>query len=189
MKKLNKYKYIYLFIVILSLIGLLSGYFYYNAQSETTKEEIITQINIEEELQETTTNNILKRIKETSTYLICGLTVIPEPINIFHLYYEPFTTGFIFNTLKTYNLKFSLLYTTIYHLIPTLFKLILIRITMTLSYTISKYLFKKQKKDRHRIKILIKKYLLLSCMLYFYEFILFIFNTNIHRYLMTFLHI
>ena len=188
MKKLNKYKYIYLFIVVLALIGFISGYFYYNVQSSSTKEDIINKININEELS-TTTNNTFKRLKETSIYLISSITIIPEVINIFNIYYEPFQVGFIFNILNSYNLKFSLLYTLIYHLIPLLFKLILIRITMTITYSFIKYIFKKNKKDKNKTIILIKKYLLISFFLLFYEFIIFIFNANIHSYLMTFLNI
>lgn len=186
MKKLNKYKYIYLFIVVLSLIGFLSGYFYYNAQSNEMKDQIQNKINIEEELS-TTTNNTFKRLKETSIYFICGLTIIPELINIFHIYYEPFTAGFIFNMLKPYSLKFSLFYTLIYHLIPLLFKLILLRLTMSLSYNLFKYIFKKSSKNKKKAILLSKKYLILTLFLLFYEFIIFIFNPSIHEFLMTFI--
>lgn len=187
MKKLNKYKYIYLFIVILGTIGLLSGYFYYNAQNDQIKETIHNTINIEEELS-STTNNIFKSLKDSSIYLVSSITIIPEAINIFNIYYEPFEVGFIFNTLKPYSLKFTSLYTLIYYLVPLLFKLILLRLTMTITYTIIKYIFKKQKSEQKKLKLLLKKYLLITFILIFYEFILFIFNANIHRYLMTFLH-
>lgn len=187
MKKLNKYKYIYLFIVVLASIGLISGYFYYKVQTPETKSSIQEQINIKEELN-TTTNNIYKRLKETSIYLISSITIIPEPINIFNLYYEPFTVGFIFNTLKVNGLKFSFIYTTIYHLIPLIFKIILLRITLSNTYTIIKYIFKKNQSSKKRVTILLKKYFLISFILLFYEFLIFIFNANIHSYLMTILN-
>ena len=186
MKKLNKYKYIYLFIVILATIGFISGYLFYNIQDNETKENIQNEINIQEELN-TTTNNTFKRIKESSLYLVCGLTIIPEPINIFNIYYEPFTTGFIFNTLKSYGFKFSIIYTSIYYLIPLIFKIILLRITMSISYINLKYIFKKNKSDLKRLKLLLKKYLLITIFLIFYEILIFIFNPHLHSFLMTIL--
>lgn len=184
MKKLNKYKYIYLFIVVLSLIGFISGYMYYNIQSDNTKNEIINKIDITNELS-TTTNNIPKRLKETSIYLLSSITIIPEISNIFKIYYDPFQIGFIFNTLKKYGIKFSFMYNLVYQLIPLLFKLILIRITITITSNIIRFIFKKDINLKRKIKLLIKKYLIISMTLYFYEFLVFIFNANINTYLMT----
>lgn len=186
MKKLNKYKYIYLFIVILSLIGFISGYCYYTIQEKSTKEEIIERINIKEEIT-ATTNNIPKRLKESFICFISSITIIPEVSNIFKIYYEPFQTGFIFNVLKYHGTYFSFIYTLIYYLIPLLFKLILIRITMTITFNIIKYILKREHKAKKYIKVLIKKYIVITLILLFYEFVVFIFNANINSYLMTIL--
>ena len=40
----------YLFILVLSLIGLSTGYLYYETQSSNIKEELSTKINLKEEL-------------------------------------------------------------------------------------------------------------------------------------------
>ena len=63
-----KHKYLYLFITIIALIGLISGYNYYNIQNEDTKNKIINSINIKEELKQNT-NNIIKRFKKSSLIL------------------------------------------------------------------------------------------------------------------------
>ena len=188
MKKVIKKSYnIYLFILVLSLIGLSSGYLYYQVQSKNMKEELTTKINIKEELN-TGVNNIPKRLKTISKTLIYSITIIPEVINIFNIFYIPFETGFILNLLETFSLKFSLIYISLYHIIPLLFNLILIRISLSLSKSIIELLIFKDKLSIKNLKVNIKRYFIVSVLLIIYEIIILIFSTNINGYLVTFIN-
>ena len=60
-KTIKKYKNIYVFILVLSLIGLSTGYLYYQTQSKTTKEELVNKLDIKESLKYGV-NNLNKRI-------------------------------------------------------------------------------------------------------------------------------
>ncbi len=186
-KLLKKHKHLYLFILTLALIGLLSGYFYYKVQPSTIKDNINNQININEDLSNRT-NNIPKRTKELIIYLISSITIIGELLNIFNIYYEPFELGFIFSFLKQYKLKFTIYYSLTYYLIPLIFKIILLRLTISLTYNIIKYLLTKDFKIKRTIKLYLKKYLIISLILIFYEFLIYIFSPSINTYLMTFLN-
>lgn len=188
MKKVIKKSYnIYLFILVLSLIGLSSGYLYYQVQSKNMKEELTTKINIKEELN-TGVNNIPKRLKTISKTLIYSIAIIPEVINIFNIFYIPFETGFILNLLETFSLKFSLIYISLYHIIPLLFNLILIRISLSLSKSIIELLIFKDKLSIKNLKVNIKRYFIVSILLIIYEIIILIFSTNINGYLVTFIN-
>ncbi len=184
MKKLNKYKYIYLFIVVLALIGFISGYLYFSVQKDEMKTEIINKININEELKGTV-NNLPKRIKEEGLYLVCGVTVLPVVVNVFDIYYGPFQLGFIFRALKTYNFKFSLLFCLVYHFIPLLFKIILIRLTLSIACKIIRRIVKRDNSSKKQYKLLLKKYLVVALISLFYDFLILIFSSIINSYLMT----
>lgn len=187
-RNITKHKYIYLFIVVLSIIGFTSGYLFYTFQNEETKTKIIDEINIKGELNNSF-NNLTKRAKEIGIVFISGILIIPEITNIFKIYYNPFEIGFIFNALKTYNIKFSLLYSLIYHIIPFIFILILIRLSFSISINIIKIIINKRKniKFKRKLRILLKKYILISLIILFYEFLIFIFSGSINSYLMTIL--
>lgn len=177
---------IYLFIIILSLIGLSTGYLYYETQSPSTKEELITKINIKEDLSHGV-NNIPKRLKIILKILIYSITILPILINIFNIFYYPFQIGFILGILESFSIKLSLIFLTIYHIIPLLFTLILIRISIKLSKNIIELLIFKDKLSIKSIKHNLKQYLLVTIILLFYEFLIIIFSTNINSYLVTFI--
>ena len=95
---------IYLFILILSLIGLGSGYTYYQVQTNEIKNELVTMIDLKEELS-SGVNNIPKRFKVIIKTLINSLLVIPQLVNLFNIFYMPFQTGFVLNLLDDFSLK------------------------------------------------------------------------------------
>lgn len=186
LKVLKKYHNIYIFILILSLIGLSTGYMYYEVQTSTTKQELTTSINIKEELS-SGVNNIPKRFKIISKTLINSITILPQIINIFNIFYIPFETGFILNLLESFSIKFSLIYISIYHIIPLLFTLILIKISLSLSKSIIELLLFKDKLSIKNLKLHLKKYFLVSIIYLLYELLILIFSTNINSYLVTFI--
>ncbi len=159
---------------------------YYQVQSTNTKQELTTKINIKEELTKGV-NNIPKRFKQISKTFIYGITIIPQVINIFNIFYIPFEIGFILNLLESFSIKLSLIYITLYHIIPLLFNLILIRISLSLSKSIIELLIFKDKLSTRTIKYHLKKYFLISILLIIYEIFILIFSTNINAYLVTFI--
>ena len=174
-----------LFILILSLIGLSSGYIYYQIQDQQTKDELINAIDIKDELN-SGINNIPKRIKIVTKIFFYGLTLIPQIINVFNIFYMPFEIGFILNLLESFSLKFSVIYITIYHIIPLIFTLLLIRISLKLSKFILELLVFKDKISIKNLRCSLKKYIFVSLLLFFYEFLLLIFSKNINTYLVVF---
>lgn len=185
-KVIKKYKNIYIFILALSLIGLSTGYMYYQTQSKSTKEELVDKLNIKDSLNYGV-NNITKRLKVVTKTFIYSITIIPQVINIFNIFYLPFETGFILNLLESFSLKFSLIYITTYHLIPLILTLILIKISLILSKNIVELIIFKDKLSIKHLKKQLLKYLLVSLTLFIYEIFILIFSTNINGYLMTFL--
>ncbi len=185
-KNIVKYHSIYLFIVTLSLIGFISGFFFYKVQNTEKKEYISTNINIEEDLSRGT-NNIIKSIKNSTNTFINSIIIITQIKNISKIFINPFEIGFIFSFLLTYNFKFSFLYTSIYLIIPLLFNFILIRISITISIDIIKLILIREKKGLKHLKLICIKYLLITSFLLLYELILSIFSSNINAYLMTIL--
>lgn len=183
-KLISKYKNIYIFLITLSIIGLLSGYFYYQIQPSTTKSEIKENLNIKENTNGRI-NNITKRLKDNTKILIFSILVIPIIINLFNIFYKPFEIGFIFNALSIYNTKFSLIYTISYLTIPFIISLILTRISITIIHNIIKYLLIKDKQSKKIIKSSLKKYILLLIISIIYEIIIIILSPYINTYLMT----
>lgn len=184
-KLISKYKNIYIFLITLSLIGLLSGYFYYQIQPSPTKSEIKENLNIKENINGRI-NNITKRLKETTKILVYSILVTPIIINLFNIFYKPFEIGFIFNALSTYNTKLSLIYTISYLTIPFIISLILTRISITILYNLIKYLLIKDKCSKKAIKVSIRKYILFFIISIIYEIIIIILSPYINTYLMTF---
>lgn len=181
---INKHRNIYLFITTLSIIAFITGIFYYKTQTQIIKNDIKESINIKEDLK-LGTNNIFKRSKEIFFIFISSIFIITIIFNYLKLFTMPFEIGFIFSFLTTYNLKFAIIYTLFYYLIPLLLSIILIRLSISLTYNIIKYLFKKERTIKKNIILISKKYLILSIITLLYEIIITIFSTNLNGYLMT----
>lgn len=185
-KLISKYKNIYIFLVTLSFLGYISGYFYYQIQPKDTKDNIKETMSIEESL-ENRVNNLPKCLKSSFQIFLNTLLIIPVILNVFSIFYKPFQIGFIFHVLEQYNIKLSIIYTTVYLLIPIIFNLILIRIGITFISSIIKNLFYNNKSNRTIIKKSFKKYLLISILSIIYEIIIIIVSPIINTYLMAIL--
>lgn len=184
MKYIKKHKYIYLFILTFSIIGFITGYFFYQTQQQSTKNEIKEAINIKEDLK-AGTNNISKRIKQIFIIFISSIFCITIISNYLKVFTEPFQIGFITAFLLSIGTKFTIIYLTIYHLIPLILILIIIRISATITYNIIKLLIYRDNKSKKQLIVIIKKYILISIILIIYELIISIISPNINAYLMT----
>ena len=121
-----------------------------------TKEKLIESINIEEELTHTI-NNIPKSFLTIIKTFLYSILILPQLINIFNIFYKPFQIGFILNMLETYSLRFSLIYISIYHILPLIFALILIKISLIISKKIIELLIYKDKLSIKHLKQQLKK--------------------------------
>lgn len=185
-KNIARYKIIYLFIITLSLTGFISGMIYYQLQPNSIKEETKTTLNIEAELK-AKVNNIKRSTLKSIEIFIFSTLLITQIKNLFYIFYKPFEIGFIFNLLKSYNLKLAVLYNLFYQIIPFLFAIILIKIGLTISRNTIKLLFERTNQNKKRQITLIKKFLLITLILIVYEIIISFFSSNINSYLMTFI--
>ena len=160
-KNIVKYRNIYLFIAFLSLIGFISGFFYYQVQPSNIKDTIKEKINIKEDL-EYGYNNVFKSSKKAIIIFLSGFFIVTIFFNIGRIFYEPFLIGFIFRFLCSYNLKLAFIYCFLYHVIPFLFFIILIRISFTISKDILKLIINRNLKKHSHLKVIIQKYLIIT---------------------------
>lgn len=179
-----KYRNIYIFIITLSFMGFISGYNYYRIQDSNLKTKAIESLNLKENLKKPV-NNIIKNGKKCIKPIIYGIFILPQIINIVCTFYEPFQIGFIFNLLCTYNLKFSFIYIFLYHLIPLIILLFLIKISFAISKDIIKYIIWKNQIDKKHLKLLIKKYIIILLFEIMYEILILFFSTNINAFLIS----
>ena len=179
-----KYKNIYVFIIILSLIGFISGYKYYDIQEEDIKTSAISSLNIKENLKKPI-NNILKNGKKSLKPIIYSAIIITQPISIINIFYEPFQIGFVFNLLNTYNIKFSMIYIFTYHLIPLIILLFLIKVSFTISKYLIKFIIWKNINDKKHLLLIIKKYFIILSFELIYDIVILFFSSNINSYLIS----
>lgn len=185
-RNIVKHRNIYIFIIVLSLIGFISGIFYYKVQSNDTKEYIKNTINIENDL-DSRFNNVFKSAKKSFLILGSGVFFLFIFMNVAKVFFEPFVIGFIFSFLMSYSLKMALIYSLFYQFIPFLFMIILIRVSFTISGLVVRIVFRRERRSILKFKRILLKYFIIMAFLLFYEFIIFIFSANINAYLMTFL--
>ena len=184
--KLLKYTNIYVFIVVLSLVGFIAGYSYYHFQSDELKSDIRENYNLEDNLNRRV-NNIGKRVIEHSKKFIYSIFVIPSIVNVFNIFYEPFQCGFLFNIFND-NLLFSFLFVSLYYFIPLIFSLILIKVGFTLSKRIILLIVNhKDRYARSNCKKIILKYLIIFIISLIYEIIIFMVSRGVNSYLIQLL--
>lgn len=185
---IKKSKTTIIFYTIITFLGLISGYKFYSYQDTNTKQTIQEKLNIKENLSYKT-NNILKDIKDIFIIIIYSILIIPCLINIFNIFYKSFQIGFLFNILNTLSIKTSIIYLTIYKIIPYIFLIILTNIGLKLSKLLFQYILTKKKDIIYKILIILKRILTTSLLLISYEFIIFLYSEIINKYLITLLNI
>ena len=131
---INHKKYL-LFILVISAVSLLMGYFYYNLLDENTK------INIINNIKDSTINInfIFKDLIMMSTILILSFIIVGIPLCIGYYSYNLFFIGFFINVfLIAYKSK-GIIYILIYLILNRLIPLLLIVIFMYKIINIGKY--------------------------------------------------
>ena len=179
---------IIIFYSIITLIGLISGYKFYETQPTDTKTTIKEKLDIKENLSYKS-NNILKSIKEILIIFICSITIIPCIINLFNTFYKTFQIGFLYNVLKQINIKLSLTYIAIYKLIPSILIIILTQIGFQITLNIIKtILSNKNNKYLNISRKKIKQFIIISTILITSELITFLYSEILNNYLLTLLN-
>lgn len=177
-----------IFYAIIIIFGYITGHTIYKKQTEEFKTQIIEKIDIKENLSYKT-NNILKRTKEIFTILILSILIIPSIINISNIFYNSLIIGFLSSILGSINIKLSLVYISLYKLIPFIFLLVLTHIGFKISKQIINYLLNKNTSNKTKLMKIFKKFLTISFILITYEFILLLYSEIINKYLITLLNI
>ena len=185
---IKKRRNIIIFYLIITLIGLTSGYKFYSYQEEKTKQTIIEKIDIKENLSYKT-NNILNDFKDILKILIYSTLLITLFINIFNIFYKSFQIGFLFNILNSLNTKLSIIYLSIYKVVPLIFLIILSNKGIKITKSIISYRLNKKKELKQNIILNIKCFISTSFILISYEFIIFLYSEIINKYLLTLLNI
>lgn len=160
-------KKLYMFIGIILMIGIVIGIIFVVMLDEATKEIIFLNINeLIQSIGNSHINNILSHILILSSLIILSILIIGLPINIFFMFYNGFSIGFIITSLTyIFGIKgtlFSLIYVIISKGIY-LITLIILSITLIkLTINILEVIFKKSK-IKNNIIILSKRIIL--CMI------------------------
>jgi len=136
-KLILKHKNYLKFIVIILLLGLLTGIIYYSLLNNEIKDNIAeTLLNYNNYRY----NGIIKDLIIMSLLLVTSLFVIGIPCSLFYLFYESLSIGFLISIFFA-SFKFSgLLYILIYILINRVLLLILMIIFVRKVINISRYI-------------------------------------------------
>ena len=121
-KFLAKNKKYLLFVLVVLVIGFLTGIIFFLMQNSEVKSEIINSLSQSSNYHY---NAIMKDLIVCSILLVLSFFVIGLPLSIFYLFYEGLSLGFMLITfLMTYSFK-GLIYMLIYILLNKLIPLIL----------------------------------------------------------------
>lgn len=121
-KFLAKNKKYLLFVLVVLVIGFLTGIIFFLMQNSDVKSEIINSLSQSSNYHY---NAIMKDLIVCSILLVLSFFVIGLPLSIFYLFYEGLSLGFMLITfLMTYSFK-GLIYMHIYILLNKLIPLIL----------------------------------------------------------------
>lgn len=121
-KFLAKNKKYLLFVLVVLVIGFLTGIIFFLMQNSDVKSEIINSLSQSSNYHY---NAIMKDLIVCSILLVLSFFVIGLPLSIFYLFYEGLSLGFMLITfLMTYSFK-GLIYMLIYILLNKLIPLIL----------------------------------------------------------------
>jgi len=123
------------FILIIFIIGILSGVLYYNFLNNDIENNIIDTI---KNINILNSNYIIKDLVIMSVLLVSSFFIIGIPLSIFFLFYESLSIGFLINIFYgAYKIK-GLIYIFSYLIINRLLNLILIFFFLQKVFNISK---------------------------------------------------
>lgn len=162
---------------IILAIGTIVGIVFVIMLDEATKEIIF--LNINEMIQNTSglkINNIFLHLVSLSSLLILSLFIVGAPLNIFFLFYNGFSAGFIITSLTyIFGIK-GLLYSIIYLIISKGLFLVALMIFLVTLFKIIKNLIDKiiyKTKGKDLLIVLCKKALLCLAFILFTDILLY----------------
>lgn len=132
-----KHKKYLLFVLSIIAIGILLGIIYYYFLGNDTQEAVISTIS---NFNNFRYNAIIKDLTVMSLLLISSFFIIGIPLNIFYLFYESLSLGFLFNIFYiTFKFK-GIIYILLYIIINKLLTFILIIFFVRKCIRISRYI-------------------------------------------------
>ncbi len=168
-------KRLYIFMSVLLFIGVVVGIVFVVTLDESTKE--ILFLNINEMIQSNIKlNNILLHFISLASLFILSIFVIGAPLDIFFIFYNGFSIGFIISSLTIiFGIK-GLLYGVIYVIISKLIFIILLMFFLVTLFKIVKniidyFIYKKNNKET--IILLFKKALIFIALIVIFDVILY----------------
>ncbi len=176
---------IFKFLITLVIIGIIVGIILYlNLDSEAKKSIINSFTNINTNLKTTNQNNIFFHLIIIIGFVICSLTIILYPLNIFYLFYELVSLGFILASYTHLNGLKGLLYGIIYILLNKAFYLLILLYLNIISYRIIKKIINSLlKKDNISVRELYLNYFskIIICIipLFLIDIIIFFFGNKL----------
>lgn len=129
MQLLKKHKKFLLFILIIIVIGLISGTIYYSFLKPEIKTNIFNTIN---ELDTLRYNNIFKDLFIMSMLLVSSFFIIGIPLSILYIFYESFSLGFL-----------TLLFLTLFHIKGLIYLIFFIAINKLIVFVLMLFFIKK----------------------------------------------
>ena len=156
MKNIIKHnKYLLLFILSIIVVGLITGFVYFYFLKDNTRLDIINTI---KNTNNYSYNFILKDLFIMSLILVMSFFLIGAFLNIFNIFYDSFSIGFLINIyFTTFNINgliYILIYIFVTKLIVILFKIIFLKKTINISrFVIGKIIYKKDNYLKDKIMI------------------------------------
>lgn len=136
MNKIILKKY-FMFILIILVMGIISGIIYYYKLDNEIKDNIILSLN---DFNIIHINNIFKHFTLMAIILILSFFIIGVPVSIFYLFYEGISIGFVF-TIFSIKYGFSgFIYAIIFNLFTKFIFIFVLTIFIKKIYIISKVL-------------------------------------------------
>ena len=158
-------KRLYLIFAIVFIIGTIIGMAFIYFISEDSKEIILMNINeLIQNVNEININNIINHLFAISVLIILAFFVIGIPFELFFIFYNGFSVGFIISSLTSIFGIRGFLYSLIYIFVTKgvylfLLSIILISLIKISKLIIDKYILKK-KNNINSINIYLKKSLI-----------------------------
>lgn len=177
---------IYLFLITIVLIALITGGCFYKVENRTSDSYIKEKVDINEYFN-TRISHFKKTFIVSVEFLLCSILVFPIIMNVLKLFYEAFAIGFLFSYLLSYSFKGAFFYTFFVFVVPLLFNIIQVKISLSIFKKIIKLIVHREGRVIF-LKKLILKYLVITFLLFCYQFLIFMFSGFINSIFLSFIN-
>lgn len=153
------------FVIVLALLGLISGILLYVNQSIEVKEGVISKVTeLIKTISTTNQNNILYHVSLLSILIILSLVIIGTPIIMFYYFYEFASIGYVLAAFYQYKKINGILFGSIFIVVNKILFLAILTYFLISSIIYTKKLINNLKRPKNDIIInqLLKGFFILS---------------------------